>query len=88
MRLDDWVKAQGHGAIARLVKTTGLSRPTIYHALKGGQLRGDTAVKLSKATEGAVSVASLCGLTGESDKPALQDCADVQSGETPTEVAP
>lgn len=88
MRFDDWVKAQGHGAIARLVKTTGLSRPTIYHAMKGGSLRSSTAVKLSKATEGAVSVASLCGITGEDGKSSLQDCVGVQSGEAPAEGSP
>jgi hypothetical protein len=84
MRLKEWVQIEGHGSIARLARATGLSRPTVVHAINGGTLRVHTAKLLSRATEGVVSVETLLGLTGESIKRASQEGAPVQS---PTEAA-
>lgn len=70
MRLRMWVKRQGKGEISRLARVSGLSYPTV-HALAHDkqEAKGETALKLSAATGGAVSVAELCTLPKRKRKP-------------------
>jgi hypothetical protein len=61
MRLAQWVKEQGRGELARLQRVTGLSYPTVHAIYSGTQTPGyATAVKISRATGGVVTVAELC----------------------------
>lgn len=61
MRLKEWVRRQGTGAISRLQRETGLAYSTIFRAAHDRKpVRFATAKLLSEATNGAVSVEELC----------------------------
>jgi hypothetical protein len=56
MTLAGWAAKKGRGAVSQLSRASGLAYSTVLYALEGRPLRYDTAVKLSKATGGAVRV--------------------------------
>jgi DNA-binding transcriptional regulator YdaS (Cro superfamily) len=61
MRLATWVAQQGRGELTRLRRVTGLSYPTVHAVYSGTQTPTyETAVKISRATGGVVTVAELC----------------------------
>jgi len=66
MRLSEFVCDENgepkRGEIARLVRITGISYPTVHAVARGaGYLRNyDRARRLSDATDGVVTVADLC----------------------------
>jgi hypothetical protein len=69
MRLKDWVEGQGRGALTRLQLRTGIAYATILALSKDKHsARYQTAVKLSAATGGAVSIAELCAPPPEPKK--------------------
>lgn len=63
MRLRQWLDSRPRGELARLVRETGLMRATIsYLAREVRPAKYDTAVLISAATQGAVTVEELCVL--------------------------
>jgi hypothetical protein len=71
MRLRAWCKRRGKGAIAQLVRATGISYPTIHAYAHDKQVaRRHNAKKVSAATGGAVSIDELEELP--TPKPAKQ----------------
>lgn len=68
MRLDEWVKSQGHGSIQRLAKSTKRHYTTVHKAVRCGAQSKRMAELLSEATvppggtEPLVSVAEALGL--------------------------
>ncbi len=60
MRFDEWYDKQPRGALTRVQIQTGISYTTIHGAKRGRRVQYDTAVAISEATGGKVSVASLC----------------------------
>lgn len=70
MTLSEWCEKEGRGALTRLTKATGLTFAAVSRVVKGtAQARADTAKKLSDATGGAVSAASILGI----DEPVAVD---------------
>lgn len=59
-----WVREQGDGARARLARRAGVQWQTV-DAIVAGRVtpRVETARRLSDATDGAVSVAEILGIT-------------------------
>jgi hypothetical protein len=60
MQLHDWITAQPRGAITRLHTRTGIAYATLHKSYRGKRVRYATAVRISTATGGAVSIAELC----------------------------
>lgn len=61
MTLLEWIEARGRGEVSRLMRVTGLAYTTILYARSGDKRVGyDTAKAISRATDGAVSIAELC----------------------------
>jgi DNA-binding transcriptional regulator YdaS (Cro superfamily) len=69
MLLATWAALRGWGALSWLARESGVTYPTV-HAIARGARRASykTAIKLSEATGGAVTVAELC----ESPQPPKQ----------------
>lgn len=64
MQFAKWLANQPRGTLARLVRETGVSSVTLHKVARGERLsRYGKAAALSKATDGAVSIADLCGET-------------------------
>lgn len=62
MHLDRWVRLEGYGALSRLARQTGLAYGTIFGAYRRRtRILYESAVKISKATKGQVTVDELCG---------------------------
>lgn len=62
MDLSKYIDDEGHGAVAALVRESGLSRNTIEKAQRGEPVGTKAAKALSAATGGKVSARSLAGL--------------------------
>lgn len=60
MRLKQWVEREGRGEIMRLMRVTGLSYQAVHAIAHGRKSSYDSAERISKATDGAVSIAELC----------------------------
>ena len=62
MRLREWVKAEGHGAIAELARRAGVSASFLSTLVseKRVVIEYPTAQRISDATGGAVSIEELC----------------------------
>jgi DNA-binding transcriptional regulator YdaS (Cro superfamily) len=63
MRLSEWVKKKGVGEMMRLATVSGIRYGTIHelsqeHTTRAA--RGVTAMRISKATGGAVTIEDLC----------------------------
>jgi hypothetical protein len=57
--LAEWLTRQPRGTLARLVRKTGLSGPTVDRAKRGLPVSPDTARLLSEATRGEVLATSI-----------------------------
>ncbi len=62
MDLRNFIEDTGHGAVAALVRKSGLSRNTIEKAQRGDPIGAKAAKALSAATGGKVSARSLVGV--------------------------
>jgi hypothetical protein len=62
MEISDYIESRGHGAVASLVRESGLSRNTIEKAQRGETIGPKAAKALSAATGGKVSARSLVGV--------------------------
>lgn len=61
-----WLGKQPRGTIARLVREVPVSHTTLWNLRKGGRVDSyDLACRLSAATGGAVTAATLCGERGK-----------------------
>lgn len=61
MDLDTYIRKNGYGAIAKIARDAVLSYTTVHRILtKGVKPQADTAVRISKATGGVISIAELC----------------------------
>lgn len=61
MRLSDWIEQEGRGALTRLAERSGVCYPTVHAIYAGTQTPlYATAVKISAATNNAVTVDELC----------------------------
>lgn len=61
MRLDRWIAKQPYGALKKLARDTGLAYGTVFGAYRRTtQTSYASALKIQKATKGAVTVADLC----------------------------
>ena len=61
MRLDQWIRAEGYGALSRLSRATGLAYGTIYWAYKRNRRPTyASALLIEKATKGEVTAHELC----------------------------
>lgn len=93
MDLKTWVKTSGRGSLKYLSDKTGLSYSTIHRAFRGHMVMYQTALRLSAATDGAVTVAELCdpGAVPSTDPQVVDGSAgDPQIGgsSTPAQDAP
>ena len=62
MDLTNWIRQEGKGALTVLMRRSGLAWDTICKAAKRGHvLTRATAIKISAATDGDVSVAEALG---------------------------
>lgn len=62
MKLSQWIKQQGAGAKAKLARATGLQFNTILYLVQGKHVPSpSTAIAISRATGGAVSILELLG---------------------------
>lgn len=62
MDITEYIEKKGHGAVATLARESGLSRNTVEKAQRGEPISKPSAVALSGATGGKVSVRNLVGL--------------------------
>lgn len=70
MRLDQWIKREGHGAKARLALATGLKFNTILYLAQGKHVpSGRTALLIESATGGEVTVRELLVAKPRAAKP-------------------
>ena len=61
MRLDQWIRGQGYGALSRLARDTGLAYGTVFSAYsRKRRLTYANALLVEKATQGAVTAHELC----------------------------
>jgi hypothetical protein len=60
MRFSEYVAREGKGVLSRVMRSTGLAWGTIVKASQGRPVTYPVAKKISDATGGEVSVASLC----------------------------
>jgi AcrR family transcriptional regulator len=59
--LSTWLAEQGYGSMARLARAAGVSHMTIwFHVRRGYALSYDVAKKIHAATDGAISIETLC----------------------------
>lgn len=65
MTLTEWVEAEGHGALSKLQRDTGLAYTTVFHAAKEGVKTIDVARKIVAATGGRVTLEELIGTSGD-----------------------
>lgn len=64
MRLAEYLEREGRGSKTRLQERTGIAYSTIHWIAVGKSTpRPDTAKRIAAATDGAVSVEELLGLT-------------------------
>ncbi len=56
------VREMGHGGIAKLVRSSGLSRNTLEKAARGEDIGAKAAKALASVLDGKVSAAQLAGL--------------------------
>jgi hypothetical protein len=75
MDLKTWVKTSGRGSLKYLSDKTGLSYSTIHRAFRGHMVMYQTALRLSAATDGAVTVAELCDPAATVDPQVLDNTA-------------
>lgn len=75
MRLSEWVKEQGAGAITRLQVRSGCAYTTILRAVNGGGITKRTAQKIADATDGAVTAGEIFDEACEDEEPA-EDAAE------------
>lgn len=68
MLLAEYVAREGRGTLARLQRATGLAYTTVFRALKRPPTY-ETALKLSAATGGAVTVDELCNQSPRGGQP-------------------
>ena len=59
MKLDAWLRKQGHGAIERLARAAGVSRGAVKAGARGEVRLVDVAKAIEAATERQVTVAEL-----------------------------
>lgn len=64
MTLKEWLRSKGRGECSRLVREALVSYPTIREAQKGNLVSDEIAQRISAATGGAVSAASMKRGTG------------------------
>lgn len=61
MRLDQWIRGQGYGALSRLARDTGLAYGTIFGAYRRQRrLTYANALLIQKVTRGEVTAHELC----------------------------
>ena len=68
MQLAEYVAREGRGTLSRLQRATGLAYTTVFRALKRPPTY-ETALKLSAATDGVVSVEELCTVAAREAQP-------------------
>lgn len=59
MRLSEWVKNHGTGAVTRLQVRSGLAYTTILRAVHGGGITRRTAQRIAEATDGEVTAGEI-----------------------------
>lgn len=59
MRLDQWIAGEGRGVITRLMRATGLSYQAVHAIVHGRRPAYDSAERIAKATDNAVTVAEI-----------------------------
>lgn len=61
MNLTEYAQQQGHGALARIARRSGVSYTTVRFAAGGNPIkRYEVAKRISDATDGVVTVDDLC----------------------------
>lgn len=62
LSLAAYLKEQGRGAVAELVRRSGVSRSTVERAAAGAAVTADVAKRLVRGSGGKVSARKLVGL--------------------------
>lgn len=71
MTLSEFFRREGPGAKSRLHRESGIAYSTLHWIERGvTRPRADTAQKIERATDGAVTAVELLGLTEPSDEAA------------------
>lgn len=64
MLLEQWLRVQGHGALARLARDADLAYNTVHEIATGKRrARTDSALAIQAATSGEVTLDDLAGMT-------------------------